>query len=156
MTPFSLKETLKEYISGQFDEEVVLARINNSMTKITKNNLGEFNTDELQWLKIHFDKIPNILKSKFACAIFLMVDKQKGAYLRQLCKRLGKRDKTLNPNAVNYWLKKFFSVDLLQKNRTARGWGTEIYYYTPKLRFPNLINFLKTIMSEKIIEDQTF
>lgn len=154
MTEFSLKETIKNYVTGEDNEELVLARINTRLKKSTQS--GEFNVEELRWLKAHFDKIPNILRSRLSCAIFLTVDKQKGAYLRQICKRLGKKNKSMNPNAVNYWLKKFFSIELLQKNRTARGWGTEIYYYTPKLRFPNLISFLKTTMTEEIVEKQEF
>lgn len=152
---FSLKETLREYVSGQFDEELVLARINNTLKTDGSTHSVEFTVDELRWLRAHFDKIPAILKSKLACAIFLAVDKQKGAYLRQLCRRLGKA-KPIYPTAVNYWLKKFFAVELLQKNRASKGWGTEIYYFTPKVRYPNLMKFLRDVITEQIVEQQEF
>jgi len=153
MAPVSLRDTLKEYLAGQFNEEVVIARINGQLKKAASSE--EFNAEELRWLRAHFDKIPNILKSRLACTIFLTVDKQKGAYLRQLCRKLG-QGKSMNPNAVNYWLKKFFRVELLQKNRVSKGWGNEVYYYTPKLRYPNLIKFLGSIFAERLVEQQQF
>lgn len=149
MQPITIEQTIEQYLDGMHDEELVLARLRNAAKNA--NFQTDFTADELRWLENHFDKLPCILRSKMACKIYTTINRMKGAYLRQLCRMIsGNTKKPLCNSTVDWWLKKFFTIDLFFRRNLPHGWGNEVWYYTPKLRYPNLIKFLIYLMEKRL------
>lgn len=140
-----MEQSLKQYLFGICADEILLSRIR---AAIERNTPQSFLPDELQWLEAHFDKLPSIFRSKMACKIYMTVHRDGGAYTRQLCRRLSEPKRRVSPSTVHWWLLKFWRIGLLRRHAPASGWGHEIHYLVPKVRYPNLIRFLVTVMKE--------
>lgn len=144
----NIEETIRGYIEGTYNEELVIARIKDALGRDMAQTT--FQKQELEWLRNHFDKIPLIIKSKLGCRVYIAIDSMRGSYLRQLCRHLSiTKNKPLWTSVVDWWLKRFFMIDLVRKKRVSGGWGQNIYYFTPKGYYPNLVSFLITLMREK-------
>jgi len=140
-----IEGTIKEYLEGLLTREIVISRMNN-IGKNTDITTG-FTDKELNWLRHNFDKLPIILNSRLACRVYIAINSIRGAYLRQLCRQLSTTPyKPLWTSVVDWWLKKFFLIDLVRRHVVTGRWDQRIYYYTPKSEYPNLIGFLVSRM----------
>jgi len=131
----NLVERLDEFLNGKIDAQIL--RICILGIRESRILQQEFNTNEIEWLRWNFDKIPKLMSSDLCAGTYFLLYTHRALSITDIGRKMGKYTKP-----IRQWIKKLLAIDLVLRHRYDRGWGREILYYVHKQAYPNLANYI--------------